>query len=65
MSVRGMTYEVLWNDDANCVVAAQNLYVDARLTWISGNMVSPKAKAMEPRAKKTPMIFVVSEPGTS
>jgi len=46
-------------------VAAQSLHMDARLTWISGNMVSPKAKAMEPRARKTPMIFVVREPGTS
>ncbi len=46
-------------------MAAQSLHMDARLTWISGNMVSPKAKAMEPRARKTPMIFVVREPGTS
>jgi len=60
-----MTYEVLWNDDASCVVAEQDVCMDARLTWISGNMVSPKAKAMEPRARKTPMIFVVREPGTS
>ncbi len=46
-------------------MTVQNLCRVARLTWISGNMVSPKAKAMEPRAKKTPIIFVVSEPGTS